>query len=230
MKTVFVTGSAKGLGKALVKYFASLKYDVVIHYNTSRQEAKTLQNELKAKGVSTLLVDGDLTDEKTVKKVFQKIKVKFGKLDVLINNVGSFIYKPITKTSFDEFKDVIESNVYSVFLCSKEAVHLMDESSQIINFGCASCDRLPIRKNTTPYYMAKTSIYYLTKLLAKELKVKVNMVSPGILESSIAPVDKDKIISFNDIIKAVNFLLSENANNINGANLEVAKGWIPDAD
>ena len=103
---------------------------------------------------------------------------------------------------------------------------------RIINFGCVAGDSITVRKNTTPYYIAKTGIIMLTKTFAYEYakyNITVNSVSPGILKTSIvkARTPKGRYADFPDIINAINFLLKEESDYVNGANIEVAGGWRP---
>ena len=103
---------------------------------------------------------------------------------------------------------------------------------RIINFGCAAADSITIRERTTPYYIAKTGVIMLTKVLAYEYAhygITVNSVSPGILKTSITkpPTPSGKYAQFEDILNAVNFLLKTESNYINGANIEIAGGWRP---
>lgn len=229
-KIALVTGSALGLGREILLDLAK-DHKVVVHYNTSKREAmNTLKEALKLN--KAILVQADLKNEEQVKMMFQEIREKLGDVDVLINTVGDFIYKPINETKTNEFKNTIEGNLSTAWHCTKEALpHMRNKGGKIINFGCAGCDRLTIRKNTAPYYMAKTSLYMLTKALANEEaknNVRINMISPGILETSEF---RDKLpaarpAQFNDIIKAIRFLLSNDAEYINGANLEVSGAWI----
>ncbi len=229
-KIALVTGSARGLGKEILLELAK-DHKVVVHYNTSKREAQnTLKEALKLN--KAILVQADLKDESQVKAMFLETKEKLGEVDILINTVGDFIYKPINGTKTNEFKNTIEGNLYTAWHCIKEALpNMRSKGGKIINFGCAGCDRVVIRKNTTPYYMAKTSLYTLTKALANEEaknNIRINMISPGILESSEFQKETPtgRPCKFNDIIKTIRFLLSNEAEYINGANLEVSGAWI----
>ncbi len=227
-KTIFITGSVKGLGKEIAKHFAGKNYNVVIHYNKSKDLAEKFYSELKKINDNILLVHGDVTNQENVRDIFNIITSKFGKLDILINHVVNFVYKNLNDTDFNDFKNVIESNLYSVFLCSKEVLRIMNKNGSIINIGCASCERVLITKHTTPYYIAKNGVYTLTKLMAKELPIRVNMVSPGILGNSVIDIgSKKETCNYEDVINAIEFLLSDKALNINGTNIEVSKGWCP---
>jgi NAD(P)-dependent dehydrogenase (short-subunit alcohol dehydrogenase family) len=92
--------------------------------------------------------------------------------------------------------------------------------------GSSGCDRMQVRKNTMLYYIGKSSVFMLTKALAAEEKyVKVNMISPGILETSIVR-ERGPVVKMQDIVAAIMYVLT--AKGVNGANIEVSNGWGPD--
>src|SRR3989344_1823276 len=232
-KVAFVSGSSKNLGRAIAVNLAKHGFNVAVHYNQSQKEAKkTLISVKKYSG--GILVKGDLTDPNDVNSVFKEISQKLGRIDILINLIGNFIFQPISITPFSEFRDCLESNLYSTFLCSQKALPYMVKKKwgRIINFGCVAADSLTIRKNTTPYYIAKTGVIMLTKVLAHEYtkyNITVNSISPGILKTSIvkAKTPSGRLADFPDIVNAINFLLKEESNYINGANIEVSGAWRP---
>ena len=230
-KVALVTGSAKGLGKALALELARSGAAVIINYLRSEKEAETTLKEAKELSKGSIKIRADVTDEKEVRMMFNEIREKFGRLNILVNNVGDFIYKPISEVSSGDFRHVIENNLFSAFYCCKSALPVMKNYGRIINIGCMGCDRVTIRKMTAPYYIAKTGLWMLTKSLALETKkgITVNMVSPGVLESSVVKPQAE-IIRFSDISNAVMFLLSENSDKINGANIEASGGSVLGAD
>lgn len=230
-KIALVTGSAKKLGKAIALDLAKQGAKVVIHYHHSKKEALETLKEVK-KYSDGIIVQADLIVQKDVVSMFRNIDKKLGPVDILINLVGDFIYQGIQSVKFDQFRNCIESNLYSTFLCCNEAIPKMRKKKwgRIINFGCAGADSIIIREKTTPYYIAKTGVIMLTKVLAYEYAkygIAINSISPGILETSIAKptTPTGRYATFDDIINAVNFLLKEESNYINGANIEVAGGW-----
>ena len=235
-KIIFISGSAKGLGAEIAKVFAQKGAQVIIHYRNSRKEAEEVLKEVQKHSPNSFIVSGDLTKKEDVEELFQEIYQRVSNIDVLINTIGDFIYKPIGKASFEEFRNVLESNLYSTFLCSKAVLPKMREKRKgaIINFGSVGCERILLRPNTTPYYIAKTGIYMLTKLMAFEeatYGIRINMISPGALPTSIVKPDEfpsGRATEFSDIIKAIMFLLSNDASYIMGANLEVSGGWSPE--
>lgn len=232
-KIVLVTGSGKNLGRYLAISLAKKGARVAVHYHHSHDEAEKTLSLIK-KSSTGAIFQADLSQEKEVALLFRNIRKKLGPVDILVNLIGNFIYLPFSGTTFTKFKDVIESNLYSTFLCCRKVLPYMKKKKwgRIINFGCVAADSLTVRKNTTPYYIAKTGIIMLTKVLAYEYAkdgITVNSISPGILKTSVAkpPTPTGGYAQFEDIENAVNFILSPASGYVNGANIEVAGGWRP---
>ncbi|HIK00997.1 TPA: SDR family oxidoreductase [archaeon] len=233
-KVAVITGSNRGLGRAVAIELAKRGAILVLNYRKSKKAADKAFAEIKRHSPKSILIKANVSSEKDVKRMFSYVFKRFHRVDILINNVGNFLFKKISQHSHSEFRGVIESNLYGTFLCSKSVLEKMRarKYGKIINIGCAGCDRITIREHTTPYYIAKTGVYMLTKAMAAEeakYKININMVSPGILETSIVKqkVPAGRLASHKDIINAILFLLNENSSYINGANIEVAGGWVP---
>lgn len=235
-KTVLVTGAAKGIGAAIASAFATDGAIVALHYRSSREEAEKTLAEVKKNSPDSFLVTGDLTNEDDVRRILGDIEHRAGSVEILINTIGDFIFKPMAEASFEEFRNVIESNVYSTFLCSKAVLPGMrkKKSGYIVNFGSVGCERVLLRPHTTPYYIAKTGVYMMTKLMANEEArhgIRINMISPGALPTSVVKPEHfpaGRGTAFEDIIKAIRFLISPESSYIIGANIEVSGGWSPE--
>ena len=233
-KVAVVTGSAKGLGKAIALALADEGYIVVIHYRRSKRQAQKTLAEVCRKSPKSILAEGDLLDEKAVENIYEEIYKKLGRVDLLVNNVGDFIYKEFGKTTNAEFRDIIESNLYPSLFCSRAVLPYMrkTKAGHIINIGTVGAERLTQRAKSTPYFMAKNALYYLTKVMAwEEAKngVHINMVSPASLATDIfKPSDfpMGRTAKYEDVVKVIKFLTSADAYYINGANIEVAGGFI----
>lgn len=232
-KIVLVTGSSKNLGRAIALNLAKQGFTIALAYLNSQKEAQ--QTLAKINQISHgEIFRADLKDNRQVKNLINQIDIKLGSVDILINLIGNFIYEPISTTSFEKFRNVIESNLYSTFLCSQAVIPQMQKRKwgRIINFGCVGAESLTVRKNTTPYYIAKSGVIMLTKVLAYEYakyNITVNSISPGILKTSVVKTKtpSGRYADFPDILNAVNFLLKEESSYINGANIEVAGAWRP---
>lgn len=234
-KVIVVTGSARGLGAHIATTLANYGATVVIHYKSSIKQAKAVLNTIQAKSPRSFMIKADLTQKDQVAGMFTAITKSVGSVDVLVNTIGNFLYEPIEKTSFETFRDVVETNLYATFLCCHAVLPAMKKRKKgsIINFGSVGCDRILLRPNTTPYYMAKTGVYMLTKILADsyaQYGVRINMISPGPLPTSTFPkkMPRHNRISFDDIMHAIYFLLSKNSSHIIGTNIDVTAGWTPE--
>lgn len=233
-KVAVVTGAAKGLGRAIALSLATEGWTIVIHYLTSHIAAQKLLGQVNKKS-SGFLVSADLTDEVSVAKMFGKILRRFGKVDLLVNNVGNFIYKDFSEMETSEFRDSIESNLYATLYCSRAVLPTMRRarSGQIINIGAVGAERLTIRMKSSPYFLAKTGVYMLTKTMAYEEaknRIRINMISPGSMATDIfsaGDFPMGRPTKYADVINVLKFLISDEAHYINGANIEVAGAFIP---
>lgn len=233
-KVAVVTGASKGLGEAVALSLANDDYLVVVHFNESSKEAKSVVGEINKLSMG-FSVQADLTSERDVKVMFETVIGKFGRVDVLVNNVGNFLYKDFGKTTNAEFRDVLESNIYSTLYCSREALKIMRKQKEghIVNIGSVGAERFTIRQKSVPYFLAKNAVYILTKTTAwEEAKngIHVNMVSPASMKDDIfkkSDFPMGRVTDYKDVVSAIRFLISDEAYYINGANIEVAGGFIP---
>lgn len=228
MKAAIVTGSAKGLGKAIAVMLAYEGYAVAINYRKSRKEAARTLRLLRKINGKCISVQGDLTKEEKAGMVVASAKKKFGRIDILVNNIGDFVYKPLMKTSKKELMQAVENNVATAFLCSKAVMPVMEKQKhgRIINIGSVGCTELTAPDNTTPYYIGKTGLWLLTKALARNAPkgVTVNMVSPGILRTSVVKPKGAKYTELAEVANAVMMLINSSHN---GKNVTVAR-WRPE--
>ncbi|MDO8512558.1 MAG: SDR family oxidoreductase [bacterium] len=235
MKVAVVTGSAKGLGADIAKALARDGYTLVLHYHSSADDAKKLLAEIRKASPKSIMVKADVTDEDDVEKMFGEIIKRLGRVDLLVNNVGNFIFKEFGKTTNAQFRDMIESNLYSTLYTSRAILPLMrkQKSGLVINIGAVGCERLIIREMSTPYFLGKTGVYVLTKVMAAEEAqngIRINMISPASMKADIFGKNdfpSGRPATGADVVRALMFLISPENSYINGANIEVSGGFIP---
>lgn len=177
-KVAVVTGSAKGIGKELIKKFASLNYDVVIVYNTSKNEAlelkKHIENNYK---VDVLVVQCDITKENNIKNILKEILKKYSKIDVLVNNAAYAHDNYIMDKTKEEFMKVLEINVVGTFLVTKYFYPYLEDGI-IINVSSTDATTTYSRISMD-YCASKAGVNSLTKTFAQEFKnIKVIGVMP----------------------------------------------------
>lgn len=242
-KVVWITGSSTGIGKMTAIGFAERGAHVVIHGYNDQENGEQLLQQLKEMGSDAILVDGDVSKKQDVENIVKQIKDKYGKLDVLVNNVGA----SITTASLEELDEdtwnrVIDVNLKSVYLVTRAALPLLkgEENTRIINISSA-VERTGGTLADLAYVAAKGGVSAITRALAKQLiqyNIQVNAVAPGLIDTpfhkSDAPLDSygwilDRIPMkkagvAEDIAGAVMFLASNHANYIAGEIIEVSGG------
>ncbi|MDP2632428.1 MAG: SDR family oxidoreductase [Candidatus Curtissbacteria bacterium] len=235
MKVAVVTGSAKGLGRAIALTLADEGYTLVIHYKSSKEEAQKVLDLISKKSPKSIVVCGDLRREDEVSKIFSEVLKKLGRVDLLVNNVGDFLYKKFSETTTSEFRNLIESNLYSTLYVTRAVLPVMrkQKGGNVINLGAVGAERIQLTQKSAAYFLAKTGVYTLTKVMAHEEAksgIRINMISPASLETDIFKPDDfpmGRCVTYEDVVKALKFLISPDATYINGANIEVAGGFIP---
>ena len=232
MPAALVTGSAKGIGRALVLMLAEEGYNVAVHYHKSQGEAQEVTEKARGHGVEAITLQADVTDAEQAATLVKEAHAQLGGLDVLINNVGDYLFTPLNELEIDDWHAMFDSNLHSTFYTCRAAVPLMRErGGRIINLGYAGAELIKARPSITAYSIAKTGVILYSKALAKvEAKhgVTVNVLSPGIVENSVSVPDNipmDRAGTFDEITSAAKYLISPGARYVTGVTLEVAGGW-----
>lgn len=187
-KTVFVTGSSRGIGKAIAALFAVEGYNVAIMCKTSRKELEETEKELKVYNPNIMSFMGDLGDYNTAKSTVEHIERKFGCIDVLVNNAGISYVGLFNTMRPDQWKRVIDTNLNSVLNCTHCVIQNMIKvhRGNIINISSmwgelgASCEAV--------YSATKGAVNSFTKAMAKELapsNIRVNAISCGVIDTSM---------------------------------------------
>ena len=241
MKTVLITGSSRGIGAAIARRLNN-EYKIVINYNNSKDKAFKLLYELRETNPNVIAIKADASNEDEVSIMFDVAEKNFGHVDILINNAGISHFSLIQDIEFDAWKNVINTNLNSVFLNSKRAIPNMISKGDgvIINmssiwgdFG-ASMEAL--------YSTSKGAINTFTKAMAKELApsgIRVNAIAPGIVETDMMKNDFTEIelkelkneVPTNRFAKAeevaglVRYLISDEASYITGDIININGGF-----
>ncbi|MDD4842797.1 MAG: SDR family oxidoreductase [Anaerotignum sp.] len=187
-KTVFITGSSRGIGQAIAFAFAQAGCNIILNASQSKEALWAMEKTLKQGHFPVLALLGDVSDYDTCKKMFQAIEETFGSVDILINNAGIAHIGLFTDMTPQEWQRVTAVNLFSVFNCTHLAVPSMvrKKSGSIINISSmwgeigASCEAI--------YSAAKGGINSFTKAMAKELGpsgIRVNAIACGVIETQM---------------------------------------------
>ena len=240
-KTVLVTGSSKGIGRATIIEFAKHGYNVVINYNSDEKGAKELEQFVKSNyNVEVLSIKCDVSDEMLVKKMVDEIISAFGKIDALVNNAGIAIDTTFEDKTVENFKKTLNVNLIGQFIVAKEVGKYMLENKKgsIVNISSTNGFET-YYPYSLDYDASKAGVISLTHNLAIEYApyIRVNSVAPGWVDTDMnKELDDDyvneecKKIFLNrfgkpeEIAKVVYFLSSDDASYINGEIVRVDGG------
>lgn len=187
-KVIIVTGASKGIGKEISKELAKKGNTIIANYNKSEKEIKELQQELEKQNIKIDIYKADVSKREEATNIVKYTIQKYGKIDVLINNAGISQIKEFTQITDEDWNNMINTNLNSVFYMSQEACHNMIHNKKgcIINISSiwgitgASCE--------VHYSVSKAGVDALTKALAKELgpsNIRVNSIAPGIINTEM---------------------------------------------
>ena len=224
-KTIFITGAAKRIGKEIALCFSEMGWNIIIHYNSSKNDAQVLADEINGTNPdSAITVQGNLDVKEDVEKVINEVRDAFPTIDLLINNASTFYPTPIEDISEEHWDKLVGSNLKGpLFLIKGLKDKLKESKGSIINITDTNLSKGVA--NYSIYSAAKAGLESITKGLARELApdIKVNAVAPGAM---LEPPDvtwteeqKSKVISSiplnrmgseKDISEAVKFLAKSN--------------------
>ncbi len=240
MRTVLVTGGARGIGRAIALDLAGKGHDVAICYRTSASNAQETVAAIEQRGVRTLAVKADVSDPAAVEELFARVGERLGAPAVLVHAAGPYQRTDVLKETPAGWRDMLANNLDSFFYCTRLAIPGMVDAKwgRIIAFGMANADRASAVPGVAAHYVAKVGVLALTRTLARALAphgVTVNAISPGFIASGSAPEEEllrmlknipaGYVGTLDDAVGAASFLVSDAARYVTGANLILSGGW-----
>jgi NAD(P)-dependent dehydrogenase (short-subunit alcohol dehydrogenase family) len=240
LKTALVTGSSKGVGKGIALELARNGANVAVNYHSDRAGAEATAAEIAALGREAILVQADVGNAAEVERMFGEVLARFPHLDILINNAGTQVWKPLVELTEAEWDRVIDTNLKGCFLCTQQAARHMKTAGggRIVNIG-SGCNKVPF-PNLVSYTASKGGIEMFTRVAAMELgkhRITVNCVAPGAIEiertsheaadfagtwASLTPLGRVGLPL--DVARAVVFFVSDAADFVTGQTLWVDGG------
>lgn len=233
-RTVLVTGAARGLGRVMALHLAAPGRRVLMTYRTGAEAVEAVAAEARARGAEALPLRADLGRAVEREALMARVGDEAGALHVLIHNVGVYRPAPLLELSLAEWTETLEASCTAVFHLTQLAVPLLRAGApaRVVMVGDSGADRIVARPRATAYHVAKLGVHVLTRSFARVLApegITVNQVSPGILENSVdgpgGPIPAGRRGRFDDVLGALDYLLSPEAAYVSGTNLIVSGGW-----
>lgn len=239
-KVVLVTGASRGIGRAVAEQFAAEGAKVVVNYAGNREHAEEVVSGIQALGGEAVAIRADISRVAEVERLFSEALAAFGRLDVLVNNAGIMITKPIGEFTEEEFDRMFAVNVKGTFFAIQQAALHLSPGGSIVNFSTSVAGMM------FPAYSAyagtKGAVEQFTRQLAKELGPKgitINAVAPGPVNTELfmngkSEAQLEAIAAMNafhrlgetgDVTGAVLFLAGEEARWITGQTIRVNGGF-----
>lgn len=238
-KVALITGSSRGIGKAIALRLGQDGANVVVNYAGSADKAQEVVATLEAKGGKAIAVQADVSKVADIQRLFEQTLEHFGQVDILVNNAGITFYKLITEVTEADFDKIFATNVKGTFFACQQAAQHLADGGRIINFSSTLTAVMLPTYGT--YAATKGAVEQITRVLAKELGgrgITVNVVSPGPTDTELFGADKTeeqknrfaqmsafgRLGEAQDIADVVAFLASEEARWITGQNIRVNGG------
>lgn len=240
-KIAIVTGAGKGIGKACALQLARENAIVVIS-DINDEDGEAACSEIKEMGKKCLYLHCDVSQESEIKKLFRTVYETYGRIDILINNAGISPKLPFYEITEEQFSQVLNINLKSNFMCSKEAFQYMKDNGWGRIVSLSSLAGLYGGINSAAHYSAsKAGIIGLTKTLAKQVgkyNITVNCVAPGRidtamtrmlsqeqLEEVLKRIPIRRLGTVEEVANVIVFLASEGGSYITGSCVEILGGY-----
>jgi len=239
-QVALITGGARGIGRTIALNLAKRGWSIAICYRNSEAEAQAALAAMQENGARALAIRCDVSNHQAATAMAQQVEKEWGRIDALINGAGPYHRVNLFDETIAGWHEMFDHNLHPVFYLSRAVAAGMKARrwGRIINFSMANADQLVGQPFVTAHYIAKAGVLILTKTLARLLApdgITVNAISPGFIDSGSAPPDElakmlknipaGYIGATHDVAGIVNFLLSDDARYVNGANIQVSGGW-----
>ena len=239
MKTAFVTGGSRGIGKSIALDLGK-KFHVVVGYSVSNEKAKEVSDEILNNGGSSSTVQINISESESVDKAFSSIEKDHTSVDVLVNNAGITKDNILPRMKEDEWLEVIQTNLTGSFYTSQRAIKLMMKNKWGRIVFISSVVGISGNQGQANYAASKAGLIGLSKSISKEMgsrNITSNVVAPGYIETDMTSFlddqNKENIIEQlsikrigkpEDISNIVSFLCSDESEYITGQVIPVDGG------
>jgi 3-oxoacyl-[acyl-carrier protein] reductase len=241
-RVAVVTGGTRGIGRGIAVGLAGQGARIALVYRANKAAAQTALRQLQAVGADCVAVETDITDPARAEQMVKTVADRYGRVDILVNNVGEFRWGTLGESSVEEWTGIFESNVTTVFHMCRAVLPLMRKGrwGRIINLGAVGAERAFGQAKISAYAAAKAAVVAMSRSLAlEEAKngITVNVVNPSNIDEKDLTLEEARKLkdarypigrppTVDDVAAAVSFFASEEAEYVTGQVVNVSGGWM----
>ncbi len=241
-RVAVVTGGTRGIGRGIALGLAQQGARIALVYRTNKAAAQMALRQLQAAGADCVAVETDIAEPARAEQLIKTVADRYGRIDVLVNNVGDFRWGTLVESSTEEWTRIFDSNVLTVFHMCRCAVPLMRKGrwGRIINLGAVGAERAFGQAKISAYAAAKAAVVAMSRSLAlEEAKngITVNVVNPSSIDEKELTLEEARKLkdarypigrppTVDDVAAAVSFFASEEAEYVTGQVVNVSGGWM----
>jgi 3-oxoacyl-[acyl-carrier protein] reductase len=241
-RVAVVTGGTRGIGRGIALGLARDGAKIALVYRANKAAAQTALRQLQAEGADCVAVETDIVEPARAEQLVKTVADRYGRVDVLVNNVGEFRWGTLAESSVDEWTSIFESNVTTVFHMCRAALPLMRKGrwGRIINLGAVGAERAFGQAKISAYAAAKAAVVAMSRSLAlEEAKngITVNVVNPSSIDEKDLTLEEARKLkdarypigrppTVDDVAAAVSFFASEETEYVTGQVINVSGGWM----
>jgi 3-oxoacyl-[acyl-carrier protein] reductase len=241
-RVALITGGSRGIGKGIALRLAQDGARMAIAYRSNKTAAHQTLRQLQTNGADCLAVETDISDPALAEQLVRTVVDRFGRLDIVVNNVGDFRWGTLGESALEDWQRVFASNLMTVLYVSRAALPHMRRGrwGRIINLGAVGAERAFGQAKISAYAAAKAGVVALSRSLAlEEAKngITVNVVNPSSIDENELTLSEARRIrdarfpigrppTVEDVAASVSFFASEDAEYVTGQVVNVSGGWM----
>jgi 3-oxoacyl-[acyl-carrier protein] reductase len=241
-RVAVVTGGSRGIGRGIALKLAQEGARVAIAYRANKAAAQISLRQMQTSGADCVAVETDISQEGRAEQLIKTVADRYGRVDILVNNVGDFRWGTLAESSTGEWESIFNSNVLTVFYMCRAALPLMHKGrwGRIINMGAVGAERAFGQAKISAYAAAKAAVVAMSRSLAlEEAKngITVNVVNPSSIDEKALTLEEARKLrdarypigrppTVEDVAAAIAFFASEEAEYVTGQVVNVSGGWM----
>ncbi len=241
-RVALVTGGSRGIGRGIAVGLAQNGARVAIAYRSNKPAAQQTLRLLQAIGVECVAVETDISDPTRAEQLVKTVADRFGRLDIVVNNVGDFRWGTVSESSLEDWQGIFSSNLLTCLYVTRAVLPHMRKGrwGRIINLGAVGAERAFGQAKISAYAAAKAAVVALSRSLAlEEAKngITVNVVNPSSIDENELTLSEARSMrdarfpigrppTVEDVAATVSFFASEEAEYVTGQVMNVSGGWM----